>query len=198
VILLVVLYLAYSGLVVHTLLDPANANFAERFFEAFSWTRWRAEYFGTGRLYFIVQTPIKILTHAPLFGVGPGRYGGGVAAALHVTEAYDKLGLPFGSGGDRGFIDNSWLSLFGELGLLGILAYGWLVVTAFKLARSLAKHRLASFDRGFGLGLVGLLCAALIEAFLATHLEIRTFAAYLWFFVGAAALLWYRQNYEQA
>lgn len=186
---LIVGYLVYSGLVVQYLLDPADAGLAERFFEALSLARWRAEYFDLGRLYFVVQTPIKILTHAPLFGVGPGRYGGGVAAALHVTTAYDQLGLPFGSGGEGGFIDNNWLSLFGEIGVLGALAYAWLIAISFKFGKDLWRTHLSPFNRGFGLGLIGLLCAVLVEAFLGTHLEVRTFAAYLWFFVGVAALL---------
>ena len=44
--------------------------------ESFSFTRWRGEYYGLGRLYWDVQTPLRVIPSAPIFGVGPGQFGG--------------------------------------------------------------------------------------------------------------------------
>ncbi|MFI3158408.1 MAG: O-antigen ligase family protein, partial [Methylococcaceae bacterium] len=103
---LVAAYLSITGLVVNQLIDSRGNSFSDRIFEAFSYTRWVGEYYGLGRVYWIVQTVIKVVPSAPVFGHGPGTYGGGAVAALGNTEVYDNLGIPFGVYGTEGYIDN--------------------------------------------------------------------------------------------
>ncbi len=52
---------------------------------------------------------------SPIFGHGPGTYGGGAAAVLGNSKVYDELGLPFGVG-------RKWLT---NGGFLAALAGEW-------------------------------------------------------------------------
>ena len=177
-------YLLYSWGVVSHLTDAPRQTVIERLSESLSFERWRGEYIGLGRLYYIIYTPLKVVSSSPLFGVGPGSYGGGVAAALHYTAAYEKADVPFGIYGTEGYIDNNWFSLWGELGTLGLGAYILLFVL---LARSSYRIYRSSSDplmRGLSLGFLGVIPAVSLQAFLGTYLEVRTLALYFWLFAG--------------
>ena len=175
-----IVYLLYSGIVVHYLIDVPSQTILERFFEAFSYERWRGEYYGLGRLYFIVNTIVMVLPHFFLFGAGPGQYGGGAAAALHNTTVYDKLGLPFGVYGTEGYIDNNWLSLLGETGILGFVFYASIFFVLFVFAYRVYKKSKSKFTQGLCLGFLGCILAVSFQAFLGTYLEVRTLALYFW------------------
>jgi len=129
-----------SGKATRYLIDSPRQTVSERVFEAMSPSRWMGEYYGLGRLFFIINTPRALVIYAPmggLIGMGPGTFGGGVAQALHYTKSYGVLGLPFGIWGSEGHVDNNWFSLLGEIGFLGVLAYvsilGLLFFTSFRL-----------------------------------------------------------------
>lgn len=177
-------YLAVTGLVVHELIDTPRQTLAERFFEAFSYERWRGEYYGLGRMYWIVQTVLKVVPSHPIFGVGPARYGGGAVTALHDTTVYDDLGLPFGVYGTEGYIDNNWFSLWGETGTLGLFAYFWLYGSLFLACVYVAENSKDPETRALALGVSAAMLAVMLNAFLATFLETRTLAPYLWVMTG--------------
>ncbi|MBI2645397.1 O-antigen ligase family protein [Candidatus Uhrbacteria bacterium] len=182
-------YLLYSGMIVPQLTDAPRQTFAERFFEAFSFERWRGEYYGYGRLFFMVHAPVAILSHAPLFGLGPGTFGAGAATALQYTEQYDRLHLPFGIWGSEGFIDNNWLSIFGEIGSVGLLAYWMIFFLLMKESYRVWKQGKNGMERALGLGYMAAVCAVWFQAFLATYLEMRTLAVYFWLCGGIVARL---------
>jgi len=46
-----------------------------------------------GRIYWWINTPLVVVRSSPFFGVGPGQFGGGAAAALHNTTAYRQARL---------------------------------------------------------------------------------------------------------
>lgn len=177
-------YLSLSGLVVNYMTDYAGQTPVERFFEAFSYERWRGEYYGLGRLFWIVQTPLVVIRSAPLFGVGPGQFGGGAVAALGNTRIYEKLNLPYGVYGSEGYIDNNWFSLWGETGTIGIVLYLWMFAALFGIAYRTWRRATDEFTRGLALGFLGCLVAVTFQAFLATYLEVRTLALYFWLFAG--------------
>ena len=176
------LYVGYTGIKVSYLTDYPQQTVVERFFEAFSYERWRGEYYGLGRLYWIVQTPLVVVRSSPLFGVGPGQYGGGAAAALHNTRVYEKLNLPFGVYGTDGYIDNNWFSLWGETGTLGMIFYAWMILALFRMALRTWRESHDPYVRGLALGYCGCVIAVMFQAFLATYLEVRTLALYLWLY----------------
>ncbi len=177
-------YLSFTGLVVNRLIDTADQTFVERFFEAFSLERFKGEYYGLGRVYWIVQTVTTVVPAAPLFGHGPGSYGGGAVAALGNTEVYDKLGLPFGVYGTEGYIDNNWMSMWGELGTLGLGAYIALYFALFSACLHVYRESKDPETRALALGVAAAMIAVGLNAFLATYLEARTLAVYLWMFGG--------------
>jgi hypothetical protein len=178
------LYLSVTGLVVHELIDTPKQSFAQRLFEAFSYERFVGEYYGLGRTYWIVQTVTKVVPYSPIFGVGPARYGAGAVAALHDASVYDALALPFGVYGTEGYIDNNWFSLWGESGTLGLLAYLWFYGAIFLAVVHVARTSKDRETRALALGVGGAMLAVVVNAFLATFLETRTLAPYLWIFSG--------------
>ncbi|MEK7452143.1 MAG: O-antigen ligase family protein, partial [Patescibacteria group bacterium] len=93
-VLVIVSYLAMTGISVRYITETPGQTVVERFLESFSFTRWRGEYYGLGRLYWDVQTPLRVIPSAPIFGVGPGQFGGGAVAAIHNKKVYESLGLP--------------------------------------------------------------------------------------------------------
>lgn len=182
-------YVSVSGLMVGQLVDSANQSFSERFFEAFSYERFSGDYYGLGRIYWIVQTVTTVVPHAPLFGFGPGTYGGGAVAALGNTEAYDALGLPFGVYGTDGYIDNNWFSMWGEIGTLGFGAYLVMYGILFFTCVRVYKESKDPEVRALALGVSAAMLAVAVNAFLATMLETRTLAPYLWIMTGAIVAL---------
>ncbi len=182
-------YLGISGLVVRYMTDYPEQTLVERFFEAFSYERWRGEYIGLGRLFWIVQTPTVVVRSSPLFGVGPGQYGGGAAAALGNTRVYESLNLPFGVYGTEGYIDNNWFSLWGETGTLGLVFYFWMFFALGQLAINTWRRSHDQLIRGLALGFFGCLLAVSFQAFLATYLEVRTLALYFWCYAAFLAVL---------
>jgi hypothetical protein len=191
---IVLLYLTISGLVVNNLMDVGSQSIIDRFFEAFSYERWRGEYYGLGRMYWIVQTIITVVPAAFLFGHGPASYGGGAVSALGNTSAYDDLGLPFGVYGKEGYIDNNWFSLWGETGTIGIIIYLWIYAVLFFLCVNVYKRSKKAFTRALALGVAGAMVAVSVNAFLATFLEVRTLAPYLWVFTAIVVVLGQREK----
>ncbi|MBI2485315.1 O-antigen ligase family protein [Candidatus Uhrbacteria bacterium] len=182
-------YVLFSGVVVSRLIDVPRQGVAERFFEAFSLSRWQGEYYGLGRLFWIVNTPLHVVPAAPLFGHGPGQFGGGAVLALRNTRVYDMLGLPFGVGGTEGYIDNNWLSLWGETGTLGLIFYLWMFAALGALAARTWRGAHDPFARAMALGFMGIIVAMSIHAFLASFLETRTLAYHFWLYGGFVTVL---------
>jgi hypothetical protein len=187
---IIISYLLYSGLVVRYLVDVPEQTVIERFFEAFSYERWRGEYYGLGRLFWIVQTILFVVPSSPFFGFGPGQYGGGAVAALGNGRVYEHLGLPFGVYGTDGYIDNNWFSLWGETGTLGLIFYLWMYLGLFFYTRKVYREaKNDRFVRALALGYMAAMIAVALNAFLATFLEVRTLAFYLWLYGGFIVVL---------
>ena len=182
IVALIVGYTLYTGVVVKYLTDTPEQTPIDRLLEAFSYERWRGEYYGYGRVYWLVNTPLKVVPAAPIFGHGPGTFGGGAAAVLGNSTVYDALGLPFGVAGTSGFIDNNWFSVWGEIGTLGLALYVWMFVLLFRAAYAVYKESKDPFYRGMALGYLGATLAFAFQALLGTYLEVRTISLYFWLF----------------
>jgi len=169
----------YDRVVLRYLVDVPEQTIAERFYEAFSPERLKGEYYGLGRVYWLVRTPLTVVPAAPFFGLGPGMFGGGAAAALHNTVAYNRLGLPFGVYGTDGQIDSNWMSLWGELGSIGLAIYVMLMAMTARTAWFVYRRSSKAFSRGLSLGYLGAFSGVMFQAFLGSYLEVRTLALYL-------------------
>lgn len=198
----VLLFAGYVGVngLSNSLSDVPRQTVAERFLEAFTYQRFRGEYLGLGRVYWIAKTPTVVVSHSVvsfLFGWGPAQYGAGAVAALGNTRVYDAVGEPFGIYGTEGYIDNNWFALWGEAGTLGLLFYAWgygvLIVMAFRVAR----QSRVSMTRALATAYVGIAVAVAVNGALATFLEVRTLAPYLWMLGGCVVVLGSREQLIQ-
>lgn len=188
-ILIVLGYLTASGLTVGILADVPGQTFSERFFETFSYTRWRGEYEGLGRVFWYVHTPTVVVAASPIFGWGPGQFGGGAAAVLRNTSVYNELGLPFGVYGTEGFIDSNWFSLWGEAGTLGLVFFVWMYWAMFTRALATYHGSKDALIQGLAIGFAAVLLAVAFNALTSTVFEIRTVGFYLWLYGGFVWLL---------
>ncbi len=191
-------YVGLSGLNVRFITEAPGQTFVERFYETFSYARWRGEYYGLGRVFWAVQTPTVVIPASPFFGHGPGQYGGGAAAALGNTKTYDKLGLPFGVYGTDGYIDNNWFSIWGETGTIGFLAFLWMYVLLIRAGIRLFQEGKDPFSRALGGGYAAAMLGASLIGFLSTAFEIRTFGFYLWMYGACVVCLLAAQTKEDS
>ncbi|MBI2614179.1 MAG: 50S ribosome-binding GTPase, partial [Gemmatimonadetes bacterium] len=131
-----------------------------------------------GRLLARPVTGIPVLLLVVYLGLYQfvGQFGGGTVAALRNTRVYEQLGLPFGVYGTDGYIDNSWFSLWGETGTLGLLFYLWVYLGLFAYALRLHRRSQDAFTRSLALGFAAAQIGIAFNALLSTLLEIRTSA----------------------
>lgn len=196
-LIIVVSYLGLTGLNVRYITEAPGQTLVERFYETFSYARWQGEYVGLGRVYWLIQTPTAVIPASPIFGFGPGQFGGGAVSALRNTTAYEKLGLPFGVFGTEGIIDNNWFSLWGESGTLGMIFYFWLYIALFVYAIRLYRRSDDAFTRAIAIGFAAALLGVAFNAFTSTIFEIRTIAFYLWLYAGFVLVLGQREKRKQ-
>jgi len=190
-VLVIVAVMVYTGISAAMgggtqVVDQPNQSLSERILEAVSMRSWRESYEGYGRIFFIINTPVHVFHTAPFFGVGPGNFGGGVASSLVNTTAYERLKLPFGIQNQFGQIDNSWLSILGEFGVVGLVVWIGLFV-------SLAKQAFFVYKKGsdlsfLALGLCGATLGVAIMGFFGPYFEFRSLMYYFWLTVGLTTL----------
>ncbi len=177
-------YITANNLNLKRLEDQPQMALAERILELVSPNSWRWTYHDYGRQYFIVHTITDVVKNYPVLGVGLGRYGSGVAAAMNNKEVYDELGLPFGIQGVDGQIDNNWFSLWGEVGTLGVLAWLAVLISLYIYCFKVYKNTQDSFVKSLALGYLGVMPVVVFQAFLGPYFEVRTISLYLWLFGG--------------
>ena len=77
---------------------------------------------GDLRTLFIIQS-LPVIRDHPVVGVGPGRFGGAVASNFG-TPVYEEYGFePLFWRPTQRTVDNFWLHLLGETGILGVAAF---------------------------------------------------------------------------
>jgi len=170
--------------------DKPNQSLAERVYESFSPQALRDSYEGYGRIFFIINTPLKVVSKYPLFGVGPGQYGGGVAAALLNTDMYDRVHLPFGIENFYGQIDNNWMSIWGEVGTVGLFIWIMLFIIVIKMALVVREKTDNDFEKNMAEGLIGLTVGIMAVGFFGPYFEFRTLMFYYWTVVGVVAVFY--------
>ncbi len=186
----VALYLFGSliGQNISNVTESRDQSTAERIVESFSYRAWLESYDGNGRIFFIINTPRVIVPQAFFFGHGPGNYGGGVAASLLNTSVYDRLGIPFGIENRYGQIDNSWFSVWGELGTIGLLVWIGVFVSLIKTAKETSKRELRDKYQLFSEGVAGAVIGIVVLGFFGPYFEFRALMFYFWLMVGIAVL----------
>ncbi|MFH1029957.1 MAG: O-antigen ligase family protein [bacterium] len=180
----IIFYLANNNIVIHRMTEKSSMEATERFLLLFSSTEFDGSYKGYGRLYFIINTPLKIVKNYPFFGVGLGRYGSGVAASLGNRGVYNEFRIPYGVQNYLGSIDNNWFSLWGESGTLGLIAFMSIIISLFIFTYRFYKVVTNTFSKGITLGFLGAIIAVSFQGFLGQHFEVRPLSFYFWLIAG--------------
>jgi hypothetical protein len=157
-------------------------------FNAWDTTEERVSAVGEGRdlrTMFVINA-VPILRDHPLLGVGPGRYGGAVAYDLG-TPVYSEYGTDKLLTAQR-TVDNFWLHLLVEAGVLGALAFVAMLVA---LGYRLVRVALASSGRRYVLaaGALAGLATVIVSTGTTMLLEGNTVAFMFWFVLGVGSLL---------
>ncbi len=149
----------------------------------------RVDTVGSGRdlrTLFVINA-LPILRDHPLLGVGPARYGG-AAADMFGTPVYERYGTDqlFTVATQR-TVDNFWLHLTVETGLLGLVAF-----LAAALTAGIPVLRVARRSRGWWRVLLGGAAAGsaalAVSAATTMLLEANSVAFVFWFLLGLAGL----------
>lgn len=144
-----------------------------------------------GRLYFWGATVSRIVAHNFFTGVGPGRYGGGAVVITDNHAVYDEYDVPFGIENKGGQIDNNWLSLLGELGVIGVglmLAMLWQLLMH---AREIYTSTDDVFQKRVSLAAQACIVAYAVFACFGPYFELKPAAFYFWTIAGLGVY-----NYE--
>ena len=116
----------------------------------------------------------------PIFGAGPGRFGGSVAH-LYGSPAYGMVGL-----GENPIIDSQWVQTLAELGIVGFIAYIGLGVAAVRTGVRLYREDLDPFWRAMGLALAAGTVAFYVQSVFASLLETHQVVIVFWLLFGMA------------
>ena len=126
----------------------------------------------------------------PLFGVGPGQFGG--AAANHFgTKAYKLVGLP-----ERYplWVDSQLFQYIAEVGYLGLFAFFWVLLAFFRCARELYR-RSDELTGALTVGFAGSVLGILLFSLFASVFEMQQIASVLWFGMGLVATM--KRSYDK-
>lgn len=139
------------------------------------------------RTLFVINA-LPIIADHPLLGVGPGRYGG-AAADLFGTPVYAEYGTDaLLTDPQQRTVDNFWLHLVVETGILGAVAF--LAAAVMPGLRVLAAARRATGRRRILLGGTAAATAALAVSSISTMLlEANSVGFLFWFLLGVGMLL---------
>lgn len=139
----------------------------------------------------------RIVADHPVLGVGPGRYGG-AAADIYGTPVYARYGTDkLFRNPSQGTVDDFWLHLVVESGVLGLAIYLAMVATA--LVPIIRRARTAAFGRGVALaGISGAVIGLAINAVTTMLLEANSVAFLFWFLLGIGSQLAVEPDSEPA
>lgn len=131
---------------------------------------------------------LPILADHPVLGVGPGMYGG-AAADLFGTPVYASYGTDqLFSNPTQRTVDDFWLHLAVETGLLGLLTY-W-AMTLAALRPIIRSARMAAGGRRVALaGIAGAAICLAINSLTTMLLEANSIAFAFWFLLGIGTQL---------
>ncbi len=140
-----------------------------------------------GRIFFWGATLGEIVQDNPLLGVGPGRYGGGAVSIGNNHAVYDEYNIPFGIENKGGQIDNNWLSLWGELGTIGLFLFIYLLYTLWSQAKKLYHGTRDIFFKKASVALRACIIAYSLFALFGPYFELKPSSYYFWM-LGALTL----------
>lgn len=133
------------------------------------------------------QDVLKMAAHRPILGWGIGNFK--VAHHLFRTLAERQA---TGEGIIFGEAHNDFLHLWVELGIFGLLAFIWLLLTALKMGKRLMAELKDNYRGLTTLGVLTAIIGTIVHAFFSSNLQIPATALTFWLMMGILAV-----NYNQ-
>jgi O-antigen ligase len=132
-----------------------------------------------------VQNAAPIIADHPILGAGPGRYGGSVAARLGspLYDRYTDGRVPL----DR-TVDNFWLHLLAEAGMVGVLVFGGALLLALRELVAAAR-RMDDWQRALLTTSVAIAVIVSADSVVEMLLEGNTTSFAMWFFLGVGSAI---------
>lgn len=120
----------------------------------------------------------------PVFGVGPGQFGGAVANYFG-TKANVLVNLP-----ERHpiWVDSQYFQYIAEVGYLGLAIFFWIIITFLRAARDVYRRSdemTGALVLGFAAAVVGLL----VQSTFASIWEMQQITSVVWFGMGLIGML---------
>ncbi len=136
----------------------------------------------------LIANAVPIVGDHPLLGVGPGRYGG-AAASIFGTPIYRQYGTDLLlKDPNQRTVDNFWLHLLVESGIIGLLAFAAMVGSA--VLPIVRRARQAAWGRRVALaGVVGAVLCLVVNSLSTMLLEANSVAYLFWFLLGLGSVL---------
>lgn len=129
---------------------------------------------------------LRVASDHWLLGVGPGRFGGTVAYLTN-SPIYEQYG--FQRTRSITSINLFWLHILGEVGILGLAAFLWLMVQATIAVWRAHRHGAHQQWWGISAGVFGMIFAMSVATFFGNALEVDSLSAPFWALVGIAVAL---------
>lgn len=149
------------------IVDRISALFDPEYF------RMSSEY---GRISFWTEALIKMKEN-PIFGAGMGMFGDSVP---------DRHNIPFST-----WVDNHFLKIGAEIGIIGMVAFIIILVVLFRLAHGLSKRAETDKEKAYALGIAGVIIVMATQNVTASIWEALAPTVYYYMFIGMLfALLW--------
>ena len=141
-----------------------------------------------GRLYFMTVVTSKFLTSSPILGYGIGMYGSEPAITYN-PSVYFELGIPI-----KFSMDVFWVSVLGQVGILGVITWLTIYYISSKKAIRLYKNKESDFKSWFSIGYLGMIAVILLESFFSSNLNDRYQSFFFWVITAFLVVLNRNEN----
>ncbi|HRQ39348.1 MAG TPA: hypothetical protein PLD25_15685 [Chloroflexota bacterium] len=172
-------YAAYLGAAA-----GVDASVFERIVEPLSPQYIQVSRYSYGRLFVIFEVGSRLLSLAPIWGLGPGQFGSLVTRFFGIPFN-DVVGVPDSA---AHFInDVNWIIILGQVGLAGVITYLAIYLNLAKSAyRYSYKIKQTTYwrEKGVALGYVACIFVFLILGFFGPNFEVRQSSFYIWLWGG--------------
>ena len=181
-------YIMPRNLLVGLLAAPGDAPVPELSFDLGGALGDRLDTIGAGRdlRFLFIENATPIIQDHPIVGAGPGRYGGAVSARFNESPLYDRYTA--GEVPEGRTVDNFWLHLIVEFGILGSLLFASMV--AFAIAQLiLAARRAEPLTRALLASFAAAAIVIAVDSLAEMLFEGNTTSFSTWFFLGIGSAL---------
>jgi O-antigen ligase len=163
-----------------------QASVLTRMLAVFSPEYLQTSAYRAGRLYVLRHVGERIMQLAPLLGFGPGRLGSLTADFFGFSTA-ELLGMEEW----QVYLVNdvNWITILGQFGLIGTLAFLMMFVTLGRYAWRMYNHMYDPLARSMALACVGGIVAFLMLGFFGPNFEQRVVSMYVWLTAGLTVAL---------